>query len=65
MSGHEHIVVRRGRCSYNNILVKLGGGLVFELGVGDFLVVFCGGGWRWRIAWQWYTDGTLPSIVAA
>jgi uncharacterized protein YjlB len=53
VSGHELIVVRRGRFSY----VTFGsarGGLVFEVGVGDFLVVFCGGGWTWRIVWQWY-----------
>jgi hypothetical protein len=53
VSGHELIVVRRGHFSY----VTFGsarGGLVFEVGVGDFLVVFCGGGWTWRIVWQWY-----------
>ena len=30
------------------------GGLVFDVEVGDFLVFFCGGGWTWRIVWQWY-----------
>ena len=28
------------------------GGLVVEVGVGDFLVVFCEGGWTWHIVWQ-------------
>ena len=30
------------------------GGLAFEVEVGGFLVFFCGGGWTWRIVWQWY-----------
>ena len=53
VSGHELIVVSRGRFSiYDFSTIEKD--LVFEVGVADFLVVFCGGGWTWRIVWQWY-----------
>ena len=46
------LFVGRGRLSYRFGATR--GGLVHEVGVGGFLVVFCGGGWTLHIVWQWY-----------